>query len=310
MLDQKIAERARNLIHPAISARRDPLRAKISEILSDMSVRGVAMSGMTAQLVFQECAKELLERNRIAWASVRRAHELLGAPRTETLATDIKHEVSIYRREAAVELTDIAKDVVARVGFGKDLCLSLTQTQAEQEINGEIDLYADSLAYRPSLTSSNTDPPIVFISCGQATNEEITLGNSIVQLIDKHLPPCTGYFAQKQNSLDGLSRHIFGSLDKCVGLIAVMHHRGTVTTRSKEHVRASVWIEQEIAIAAFLTQVQNRKIQVAVYIQNGIEREGARDQLLLNAHNFDSDDEVLRHLETSIINGAFKPQPR
>ena len=308
MLDRKIAERARNLIHPAIYARREPLQAKISEILSNMSARGVAMSSMTAQLVFQECAKELLERNRIAWASLRKVHELLGAPRSTTLADDIKHEASIYRRETLIELTNIANDIVARVGFGKDLSLSPTQIQAEQEINGEIDLYTDSLAHRPAAASLNTDPPVIFVSCGQTTSEEIKLGNAIVQLVDKHLAPYTGYFAQKQNSLDGLSRHIFGSLNKCVGFIAVMHHRGIVRTRSREIIRASVWIEQEIAIAAFLTQAQNRNIRVAVYIQNGIQREGTRDQIILNAQSFESDDEVLSHLEASIINGDFKPQ--
>ena len=308
MLDPKIAERARNLIHPAIQARREPLRAKIDEILSNMSARGIAISGMTAQLVFQECEKELRERTEIAWTSLRKVHSLLGAHRTTTVAADIKHEVSIYRTEAAIELANVMKDIVARVGFGQNLSLSFAQIQAEQEINGEIDLYVDSLAYLPPASPVNADPPLIFVSCGQTTQEEISLGNAIVQLIDKHLAPCIGYFAQKQNTLDGLSRHIFGSLNKSVGLVAVMHHRGTVKTRSHEQVRASVWIEQEIAIAAFLTQVQHRDIEVAVYIQKDIKREGVRDQLLLNAQSFESDDEVLGHLEASILNGEFKPQ--
>ena len=97
----------------------------------------------------------------------------------------------------------------------------------------------------------------------------------------EELTSCEGYFAENQNSLLGLSQHIFGALNRAAGLIAVMHHRGRVVTPSGEHIRGSVWVEQEIGIAAFLAQVQNRRLPVLVYIQKGIEREGVRQQLRL-----------------------------
>ena len=93
----------------------------------------------------------------------------------------------------------------------------------------------------------------------------------------------------------------FEALDECVGLVAVMHHRGVVRTPDSEIRRASVWIEQEIAIAAFLTERLQRKIEIAAYIQKGICREGLRSQLILNPVEFDKDAEVLAHFRSLLL---------
>src|SRR5690242_13573139 len=97
----------------------------------------------------------------------------------------------------------------------------------------------------------------VFISCGQFRKEEIALGEDLANAVSE-LTPFKGYFAQQQKTLDGLSRHIFHALNDACGFVAVMHHRGTVKTLDSEHLRASVWVEQEIAIAAFLRQALDR----------------------------------------------------
>jgi hypothetical protein len=147
--------------------------------------------------------------------------------------------------------------------------------------------------------------PTVFISCGQYSPEEIDLGKSLAAAVDE-LSPCRGYFAQNQSSLEGLSRHIFGALNRCVGFVAVLHHRGRVTTLDDERIRASVWIEQEIAIAAFLAQAQGRNLPVAIYIQKGTALEGVRQQLLLGAVTFENPDEVLNHLKKQLREGLFR----
>ena len=59
-----------------------------------------------------------------------------------------------------------------------------------------------------------------------------------------------------------------------IGFIAIMHHRGTVTGHDRTITRASVWIEQEIAIAAFMGQVLKRPLRSASYCQKGIQRIG------------------------------------
>jgi hypothetical protein len=148
---------------------------------------------------------------------------------------------------------------------------------------------------------------MVFVSCGQSAKEEIALGEGIVSLIEKHNGELKGYFAERQNSLEALSRHIFAALDQCSGFVAILHHRGAVHTRSGEHVRASVWIEQEIAIAAFLTQVYAKKFPVVVYIQEGIKREGVREQLRIDPVSFKTSQDVLDDFAKRLADARFHP---
>jgi len=137
------------------------------------------------------------------------------------------------------------------------------------------------------------DKPKIFISCGQRTEDEKALGIKIVELIEE-LTPFEPYFAEGQTTLEGLTKNIFGALNHAAGFIAVLHHRGVV---SPEGIRASVWIEQEIAIAAFLQQTLGRDLNVAAYVQPGIIVEGVRAQLLLNPIEFDNNDDVVNHLK-------------
>ena len=147
---------------------------------------------------------------------------------------------------------------------------------------------------------------LVFISCGQYRPEEIELGRALAAAVDE-LTEFEGYYAQNQNSLEGLSSNIFKALDRCSGFVAVMHHRGDVQTPHGAHTRGSVWVEQEIAIAAFLRQAQNRNLQVAVYIQRGLKREGVRDQLHLNPVEFGTEAEVIDDFRARLLDGRFRP---
>jgi hypothetical protein len=148
--------------------------------------------------------------------------------------------------------------------------------------------------------------PLVFISCGQYADHERNLGKELARTVEE-LTSCEGYFAENQNALLGLSQHIFGALDRAVGFIAVMHYRGQVATPSGRHVRGSVWVEQEIAIAAFLAQAQGRRLPTLVYIQKGIEREGVRQQLRLKPIEFETEAEILTDLREQITKGTFEP---
>jgi hypothetical protein len=144
------------------------------------------------------------------------------------------------------------------------------------------------------------DSPIVFISCGQFTESEKRLGQTLAAIVTELMPPYSGYFAQNQSSLEGLSQHIFGALNSAVALVAVMHHRGTVKTPHGEKTRGSVWVEQEIAIAAFLAQAQGRNLPVVLYLREGIALEGARQQLMLNAIEFKEDREVVEDFRNRV----------
>lgn len=144
--------------------------------------------------------------------------------------------------------------------------------------------------------AANLRSGLIFVSCGQVTAQEKRLGDDVCALV-RELTPHRPYFAENQNSLDGLTKNILGALDDAVALIAIMHPRGTVRFPDKsEHVRASVWIEQEIAIAAFIAQILGRPLRVACYIHADVRREGMREQLQLNPVTFREDSEVLGHL--------------
>lgn len=144
--------------------------------------------------------------------------------------------------------------------------------------------------------TANRKGGLVFVSCGQVTDTEKALGRQVCDLV-REITPHEPYFAENQNSLEALTKNILGSLDDAVGLIAIMHPRGAVTfPDNHQEVRGSVWIEQEIAIAAYITQILRRRLKIAPYIHRSVRREGMRDQLLLNAVPFTDDSEVLVHL--------------
>ena len=155
---------------------------------------------------------------------------------------------------------------------------------------------------------------LVFISCGQVTLAEKQLGKDVCALVEK-LTPYIGYFAENQGSLEALTKYILANLDKAIGLIAIMHPRGSVTYTDEtgerhEHVRASVWIEQEIAIAAYITQLLGREINILCYAHRDIilKREGMRAYLPLNPIPFTDGAEIISDLTDRLP--RWKPTPR
>lgn len=152
----------------------------------------------------------------------------------------------------------------------------------------------------------STDKPLIFISCGQQTPEEQSLGKQIVELI-RNLDLYEPYYAQNEQSLDGVTENILSKLYKASGLIVVMHNRGNVQTRSKTFVRGSVWIEQEIGIAAFVRQVLKRDIEIMAFVQQGLQREGIRDFILGNPTEFSTEDEVITALHQNLPTWQLTP---
>ncbi|MFN7919061.1 MAG: hypothetical protein U0Q16_03135 [Bryobacteraceae bacterium] len=157
--------------------------------------------------------------------------------------------------------------------------------------------------------SSDTEKPIIFISCGQSTNAERELGRKICDKV-RQLTQCEPYFAEYQSTVEGLSREILGTLHRAAGVICVMHKRGVIATPTGDPIiRGSVWIEQEIAIVAFMKQVLDRpNLEILFYAERGVSREGIRTVLHLNPKlEFNDGEEVLAHLEEALP--KFKPSP-
>jgi hypothetical protein len=113
---------------------------------------------------------------------------------------------------------------------------------------------------------------------------------------------CHAYFAENQTTLEGVTENILRKLHDAVGFIAIMHPRGNVSNLSDpteaSWVRGSIWVEQEIAIAAFITQALQRSIKVRSYVHESIRREGLRDKLHLNPTIFRDESEILQDLRS------------
>jgi hypothetical protein len=112
----------------------------------------------------------------------------------------------------------------------------------------------------------------VFISCRQSTEDERNLGRETSELVNK-LTPFEGYFARNQTSLEALSENILTRLYNSVGLIVITHHRGK---EGHGINRASVWVEQEVAIATLMQQVLHRSLHPRLFTERGITLEGLR----------------------------------
>lgn len=138
----------------------------------------------------------------------------------------------------------------------------------------------------------------VFISCGQYADEERQLGKQVCEMVSK-FTDFDGYFAENQATLKALSENVLRQLYDSVGLVIIMHHRGKIEERGI--IRASVWIEQEVAIATLMEQVLNRPLHVALFVQRGIAIEGVRQQIQLNPIEFTQGDEVIARLREILL---------
>lgn len=154
--------------------------------------------------------------------------------------------------------------------------------------------------------------PLIFISCGQVSPEEIALGKAIYQLVeaDGRYEP---YFAENQSSLEGVTENILTKLASAEAFVAVIHPRGEIMLPGRaapSRVRASVWIEQEIAILAALAQVYRKPIKVQVYTKKGVAREGLRTFVMANPVEFENEEDVLTHFRSVFPSWNLQLQAR
>lgn len=188
MLDPKIVERARTIIHAAWPEEQRAFRDKLLEIISEMHKRGVLQSSMTLNAATQAAVNELHARANRNWGTLMRVHQLLGAPLTETLSSDLKHHAKIFIDEDAQTLrgdmmTSLG-DWPTRLGVasGSDpYSLHNISTEVINKINAEIDLYVDAHSVRvKSIPQSgqqtvlNISGPVGAVQAGSASVAHIT----------------------------------------------------------------------------------------------------------------------------------------
>jgi len=147
---------------------------------------------------------------------------------------------------------------------------------------------------------------LIFISCGQQTEEEKRIGTSVKQLVDSK-PGYKAYFAEYVQSLDALAKNIFDGLSICSGLISFMHERGFVKTNGEMEwgYRSSVWVNQEIAILAYRRQFEGIEIPILVFKDEKVRLEGAMTSLIVNPIIMKSESEILTQIDSWLISTEF-----
>lgn len=154
-----------------------------------------------------------------------------------------------------------------------------------------------------------SEKPVVFVSCGQYAENEKQLGKDICSLLAELCPEVTPYFAEGQSTAEGLSDHVLKALHRAAGFICVMHCRGDLKDPQGGRVtRGSVWVEQEIAIVAFMRHALNRSVPTLFYKQSGVSLEGIRSVLLLNPRiEFTEELQILQDLASALPSIDFMP---
>lgn len=149
---------------------------------------------------------------------------------------------------------------------------------------------------------------LIFVSCGQQTDEEISLGKAIKGLID-NTPGFRAYFADEVHDFDALASNIIDALQNCSGLIAILHDRGLVKKsdgRDWGH-RSSVWVNQEIAMLAYRQRAEGASIPVLVFKEDIVELEGAMTQLIVNPLPLRTQDDVVAQVHGWLKSTHFPP---
>jgi hypothetical protein len=154
-----------------------------------------------------------------------------------------------------------------------------------------------------------SDKPLIFISCGQYTDRERRLGKDICSLLAALRPDVPPYFAEDQSTVEGLSNQVLRALNRAAGFICIMHRRGDLSVPDGRPItRGSVWVEQEIAVAAFMNHVRSRSVPILCDKQAGISLEGIRAVLLMNPRvEFTAESQVLEDLRSALPSIAFVP---
>jgi hypothetical protein len=146
-------------------------------------------------------------------------------------------------------------------------------------------------------TTSAPTKDLVFIACGQSTSREKNLGTEVSALLRRYNIP--SFLAETANDLESLNSHIFKNLSDCTGFIAILHRR------PEGRYDTSVWINQEVAIAAYLRSL-GKTIPSLVLYEEGTAVEGLIRYTIANPPTFKSDEEALSKIEEWIKHQDFK----
>jgi hypothetical protein len=296
MRSSEIVQRAKEIIDPDRQEMEDAFRAAFSPIVYR---RGISDSERDRAL--EKLSSDFIH-HRISLVSqalvtvVRSTKSMLSEEELRASFHELCPTLADFRSFIFSSFTGLA------LGVPVSAVIAIERTFARRESAESKQLAL--LGYDVSMPELFKRKRLIFVSCGQFAAEERALGKELAALI-KTRTEYEGYFAQNQESLDGVTTHILGALGACVGFVGVMHDRGEVTTPDGTMRRGSVWVEQEIAIVSYRVQVLGHQLALATYVQEGIELEGIRQALILNSRRFKTSSDVLSDFSKRLADGSF-----
>ena len=134
---------------------------------------------------------------------------------------------------------------------------------------------------------------LIFVSCGQLTEAEKTLGVLVKAVVDG-TPEFEAYFAETVQDLESLAHHVLTGIRHCAGAIVVLQDRGIVTYADGGEwgPRSSVWVNQEVAILAYRQFFEARTIPILAFADPRVKLEGAMTSLIVNPRPLTSPTDV------------------
>ncbi len=149
---------------------------------------------------------------------------------------------------------------------------------------------------------------LIFVSCGQFTEAERTLGVLVKTVIDA-TPGFEAYFAETVQDFEALGRHVLGAIRRCAGAVVVLHDRGVVVGADGHEWghRSSVWINQELAILAYRQFFEARKIPILAFADPKVKLEGAMTSLIVNPRPLGAAQDVSNAVKAWLAEGQFGP---
>ena len=140
---------------------------------------------------------------------------------------------------------------------------------------------------------------LIFLACGQLTDEEKAVGLKVKQILGDEYG-LNVFFAESVNDLESLNSHIFRNLSNCTGFIALLHKRNNSENNT------SVWINQEVAIIAYLRSIGSDIPSLVMYQDGAKTQQGLIKYTIANPPVFISESDAILQIREWVKTQKFE----
>ena len=184
MLDPSVIKIADELIRVQFKEREDQLHREIVRVQSELSAKGLGISGAVVQLVGDLCARDIELRTLIVWQNIVRVLSHAGVLESQNLSDELKQAVLRYEEDVYTVAHQSLEKTISHVGIGSpQISLAEARDRAFAKVNAEIDLYVLSVTRRAAAQGKSSQPVFNIYSPVGAIQTGPTATANIVQTI-------------------------------------------------------------------------------------------------------------------------------